>query len=338
MEGGMERLVGRFSLGLLAATSMLIAVPTGASAATQIGQTFIPSVFDCTGPSTYFQQATEPASPSYTVPAGGGVITSWQTQAVRGGAEVKFAAFRPTGTPSRFTTIGSSAMRTIQAIQLNTFSTQIPVQGGETIGLLIFSGTHQCARGGFGTGDTAQRDARAVHDTGSTFTYTDPSSPTRINVSANVEPDCDSDGLGDETQDTDLSSCFPPSFRCKGNLATITGSPQGELITGTTFRDVIVALAGNDRVLGLAGNDLICGNANRDTLVGGRGRDKLFGQKGRDTLKGKAGRDRLIGGKKKDFLKGGKGRDVLKGKGGFDICIGGPKPDVAKGCEVEKKI
>lgn len=325
----MGRLVRRFSLVSLAVTAMLIAVPTGASAATQIGQTFIPSDFDCTGPSTYFQQATAPASPSYTVPAGGGVITSWRTQAVRGGAEVKFAAFRPTGTPSRFTTIGSSAMRTIQAILLNTFSTRIPVQGGETIGLLIFSGTHQCARGGFAEGDTAQRDARAVHDTGSTFTYTDPGGQGRINVSANVEPDCDSDGLGDETQDTDLSSCPPPSFRCKGNLATITGSPQGELITGTAFRDVIVALAGNDRVLGLAGNDLTCGNAGRDTLVGGRGKDKLFGQKGRDTLKGNKGRDRLIGGKKKDKLFGGRG---------FDVCVGGAKSDVAKGCEVEKKI
>jgi hypothetical protein len=32
----------------------------------------------------------------------------------------------------------------------------------------------------------------------------------RVLVAATVEPDCDHDGLGDETQDPDVSSCAPP--------------------------------------------------------------------------------------------------------------------------------
>jgi len=33
----------------------------------------------------------------------------------------------------------------------------------------------------------------------------------KLDLSANVEPDCDADGFGDETQDPDISSCNPPA-------------------------------------------------------------------------------------------------------------------------------
>jgi hypothetical protein len=35
------------------------------------------------------------------------------------------------------------------------------------------------------------------------------SQPSRLNVQATVEPDCDGDGFGDETQDSDISACQP---------------------------------------------------------------------------------------------------------------------------------
>ena len=44
---------------------------------------------------------------------------------------------------------------------------------------------------------------------------------TRVNVSAILEPDCDGDGFGDETQDSDLSSCDP-----NAPTATITKGPK----------------------------------------------------------------------------------------------------------------
>jgi hypothetical protein len=87
---------------------------------------------------------------------------------------------------------------------------------------------------------------------------------------------------------------------CKGERATIAGTPQGEKFEGTPGRDVIAALGGNDKVFGLAGKDLICGGSGKDKLTGGAGKDTLLGQAGKDTLKG---------GGAKDICKGGKGND-----------------------------
>jgi Ca2+-binding RTX toxin-like protein len=145
----------------------------------------------------------------------------------------------------------------------------------------------------------------------------------RTNVAALLEPDCDNDGLGDETQDTNLSTCAAttptgpvlgpggtPVF-CKGKPATIVGTKGNDVRTGSRGRDVIVGLGGNDALSGIAGNDLICGGAGKDNLSGGKGKDKLYGQKGKDKLRGKAGRD---------------------------LCVGGPGKDTAKACEKTKSI
>jgi hypothetical protein len=170
---------------VVVATSLLVA---GRANALVIGQVDRPFAFDCVGPSTYLQQATGANSPSYTVPAGGGLITSWDTfGGTSSGAQVKLAVFRPTGIPSQFTTVGSSDPQTIRALGDNRANTQIPVLGGETIGLLILSGTHQCALES-GSADIGQRDSLAVHDTGSTFTYSDPNPGAAVDVSASVMP------------------------------------------------------------------------------------------------------------------------------------------------------
>jgi Ca2+-binding RTX toxin-like protein len=317
----------RFSLAFLLAITALIAGPGSAGAATQIGQTF-PGTFSCLGPSTYFEQSTAPASPSYAVPAGGGVITSWSVVA-RGGdtGQVKLGVLRNAGAPSQFTTIGASVARTLTASltanTLNTFTTRVPAQAGDRIAALILSGSnYACASFGFDSADVGQRDQALVHDAGDTFTYSDPNPGARINIGATVEPDADGDGFGDETQDqcptnaTTQGPCpapptppngqAPPSGQtiapptCKGIAATIVGTEGNDVRSGTPGQDVIVGLGGNDRLSGLAGNDVICGGAGKDTLKGGKGNDKLYGEVGKDTLKGGPG---------KDILKGGAGKD-----------------------------
>jgi Ca2+-binding RTX toxin-like protein len=124
---------------------------------------------------------------------------------------------------------------------------------------------------------------------------------------ADVEPDCDKDGLGDETQDQNLSTC--PT--CKGKRATIVGTNGNDVRSGTPGRDVIVGLGGQDKLSGNAGNDLVCG---------GKGKDNLYGGKGKDALLGQGAKDKLHGGGGKDTCKGGKGNDS------------------ATACEVEKSI
>jgi hypothetical protein len=173
-----------------AVVAMIAMVLPSAANALVIGRADRPFAFDCAGPATYFQQANAATSPSYTVPAGGGLISSWETfGGTSSGAQVKLAVFRPTGTPNQFETIGSSAVQTIRAGQHNRADTQIPVLGGETIGLLILSGTHQCVDTfASNPADGGQRDTTAVHDAGSTFTYSNPSPGTLINVRADVSP------------------------------------------------------------------------------------------------------------------------------------------------------
>jgi Ca2+-binding RTX toxin-like protein len=242
------------------------------------------------------------------------------------GGQVKLGVLRNAGAPSQFATIGASAARTLTASSTNTFPTQIPARANDRIAALILSGSNYgCASFGFDPADIGQRDAALVHDTGDTFTYTDPSTGTRINLAATVESDCDKDGLGDETQDTDLSSCAPgttppglaptlPSgapATCRGVQATIVGTEGSDARTGSQGQDVIVALGGNDTLSGLGGDDVICGGPGKDTLKGGKGKDTLLGQKG---------------------------KDALKGGGGRDLCKGGKGNDTASACEVLKSI
>jgi Ca2+-binding RTX toxin-like protein len=194
---------------------------------------------------------------------------------------------------------------------VRTFATRLPVQVGDVLGM---SAPANCLLGGPGhpAGDEVRFFESATEPPkGSTQTTTGLLS-ARILVAANVEPDSDRDGFGDETQDqcpTDATTqgpcpaapaalTAPPT--CKGKPATIVGTNGTDKLSGTPAADVIAALAGNDKASALAGKDVICGGAGKDTLNGGKGNDKLYGQKGKDTLKGGPGNDKLKGGPGKD--------------------------------------
>jgi hypothetical protein len=70
---------------------------------------------------------------------------------------------------------------------------------------------------------------------------------------------------------------------CRGEAATIVGTPGDDIIRGTRGADVIVAGRGNDVIRGLGAGDIICGDQGRDVLDGGPGRDTCVGGPGRDT-------------------------------------------------------
>src|SRR5262249_57688110 len=106
-----------------------------------------------------------------------------------------------------------------------------------------------------------------------------PDATSHLDLSATLEPDCDGDGLGDETQDTDLSACI-----CAGQKVTQRGTNGPDQIVGTAGRDVIAALGGNDKVSGLGGNDIVCGGPGNGTLKGGGGHDKRRRRAGDDPL------------------------------------------------------
>jgi Ca2+-binding RTX toxin-like protein len=207
--------------------------------------------------------------------------------------------------------------------QISTYEVRLPISTGNFIGI-------DCCGAGI---------VPAVANTGQTATFNtwnprlaDFATPARsadftffgqLLVNADIEPDCDGDGFGDQTQDPDLSSCGPgqgtgpaptlPSgapATCKDKPATILGTDGNDTRTGSQGPDVIVALGGNDTLSGFAGNDVICSGSGKDNVKGGGGKDTLLGQGG---------------------------KDVLKGGGGKDVCTGGKGKDVAT-CEVEKSI
>jgi Tol biopolymer transport system component len=93
------------------------------------------------------------------------------------------------------------------------------------------------------------------------------------------------------------------TIRCKHRIATLLGTPAGDILRGTPRRDVISGLGGHDTIRGLGGNDVICGGLGPDRLYGGVGRDTLLGGPGRDLLLGGPGVDKLVGGPGKDHQK-----------------------------------
>lgn len=77
-------------------------------------------------------------SVSYTVPTGGGTITSWSTQAgSASGTQLAFVVGRPTGTSDQYKIIAISATETLTPNVINTFPVSIAVQGGDVIGAWV---------------------------------------------------------------------------------------------------------------------------------------------------------------------------------------------------------
>jgi Ca2+-binding RTX toxin-like protein len=322
-----ESFVRRISLASFVAVAALIATSASpAGAAVTIGQLApsSPPVGCSVGPSDFAQAAVSsgngyvvpPLSPS--IPQ---VVTSWShnARASDGGQMLKMKIWRQV-TGSTYTVVGHDGPRDLTGGALNTFQTSIPVQPGDVLGInsqnaatvsnaCLFSAPGDPGPlGNFG--DTAD---------GAQTTFVTNVINFRVNATALVEPDCDGDGLGDQTQDPDISSCAPgttppptgtpppgsppgtPPVTCKGLVATIVATNGSDVRTGSQGQDVIAGLGGNDTLSGIAGNDVICGGAGKDTLKGGKGKDTLLGQKGKDTLKGGGG---------KDLCKGGKGNDT----------------------------
>jgi hypothetical protein len=283
------------SLVSLGAVTALIAVPSPAGAATQVGQTIDPTSSNCTPDDTWLQAAS-PGN-RFVIPFDG-VITSWSFLA---GGIVPSPLKLMVGTvgATSLTITGESAFATPAANQLNTFSTGVKARAGAVIGFYFPSpgDLAQCAvkRPGSGYINVLARGNIPPGETGSPIT----GEANHLDISATLEPDCDKDGLGDETQDGDTSSCPP----CHGQRATMVGTPRNDVLSGAAGRDVIVGLGGNDKLSGLAGNDVICGGPGKDTLNGGKGNDKLYGGAGKDTLKGGPGKDKLVGGPGKDKQK-----------------------------------
>lgn len=189
---------GQLRVAVVAAV-VIGAVPQTAAAGTNIGAT-------CEAPSyqttTIMQFSVDSSAPSYTVPAGGGILTRWAISREAGAIPnpTKLKLFRLTAAPTSFIVVADE-QQTVSA-GYNEFAARIPVSGGEVLGLYGATQTPYCA----GVGSTLNRAVTLTPlgdlTLNSAATANMPGGPqTVLDVAAYIEPDADGDGFGDESQD-----------------------------------------------------------------------------------------------------------------------------------------
>jgi uncharacterized repeat protein (TIGR01451 family) len=230
MRDQMTRLM-RAALAAGLSGCIVLLASGSASAATTIGQNGASGPGTCGAGNTFIQTGTATGVPSYAVPAGGGVITSWSFQAGSTTDEHdKLKIVRSNGTANQFVVVGESALEAMTPSTLNTFQLRMPVQAGDLIGLFTVDG-NDCVVSTHTPGNTDLYIAGADPAPGTTFTgIPESSSGEAYNVSAVVEPDADNDGWGDDTQD-----------KCVGATGSVQGCPKADLsITETVNASAVV--------------------------------------------------------------------------------------------------
>ena len=202
---------GIIKLSLLA----LALLPSAASGATVIGQTS--STGDvCAAASNASFVESQSAGHAYSVPAGGGVITSWSHNAQAGGGQAaKLKVYRPHPGPNGFLVVGHSDPAPLPP-GVSVHPTRLPVQAGDVIGITnTGSASIRCTFGG-GAGDLEAGTAPDAAD-GFPVTFMTTSASKRVNVSAVVEPDADQDSFGDDSQDNCVGYFNPTQADADGD-------------------------------------------------------------------------------------------------------------------------
>jgi hypothetical protein len=187
----------RIAIAMLAAgAALLTSLGASAQAATTVGQTFEPTL-DFGGEGDSLQQTS--IGISYATPTPG-VITAWSYQSTGPLAPpvppLKLKVFRQVGAAD-YLVVGASALRTPILDSVNTFATRIPVRGGDRLGLHFTDTTYYARQvDGWALAERGPGDPAP----GTTGSY-EPQLKSQLDVSAQLEPDADADGYGDETQD-----------------------------------------------------------------------------------------------------------------------------------------
>jgi hypothetical protein len=191
----------RFSFMSAIAVAAFVIVAQSAAAATTIGQAFDPTSGGVCNPSPRTFLQTAPAQ--YVAPFDG-VITSWSYQAAASPPQLKLKVGRAlSGT--QFLIVGESSVQSPTANQLNTYPTRISVKGGDVLGFTMTS-DGECFRSGAGPTYVSQT-LFSDPAPGTSPTFGSPQPDLQFDIAARLEADCDSDGLGDESQDTNILSC-----------------------------------------------------------------------------------------------------------------------------------
>jgi Ca2+-binding RTX toxin-like protein len=200
-----------------------IGIPS-AHAATTIGQVFTPTAET---KATVVQTGVQSGA-GYTVPVDG-VITSWSFQSETVASTVRLKAVRRNDDGSYFVA-GESELQTTTPGQLQSFPTRVPVRAGDFIGTAASTGKTVAY-----TGANEDTVVLAPNDqpAGSSATYSNVQG-IRVNVTAQIEPDADGDGFGDESQDLcnndpTVQTACAADLRLEAAAERATVYPDGEI-------------------------------------------------------------------------------------------------------------
>jgi hypothetical protein len=160
LGGGLARWVGGLAVrgrgravGVLAATvglfALLAALPVGSALAdVTIGQT-------ANTPAGWkgCPEGSLNIEPTYSVPRGGGTITSFSfwSDANNPGQVLEFLVLRPAGGGGSYTVVGTTSLVTLQGTGLEKFAANIPVHGGDILGLWNQTDLATCFNGAAGS-------------------------------------------------------------------------------------------------------------------------------------------------------------------------------------------
>jgi hypothetical protein len=182
----------RRSLIVAAFASLAITSP---AAATTLGSTSA-STLNCV--SDLFAWQTDE---SFTVPPGGGFITSLATTAPASAAAGKHMTLKVVRATGTSVTIVATTAPFVVAAGVNRIPVRIPVTGGEVLGLYTSDGASCAVSSGAGGAAHFVSPAGGDPAVGATMSSS-PGESATLAVEATFEPDADHDGFGDETEDS----------------------------------------------------------------------------------------------------------------------------------------
>lgn len=221
----MIRRIG-LATGLMTVAGLMLATPpNGAIAATTIGSNLAGSATVgrvCNPSCTFAQSALPPSSQA----AGGvlaphdGVVVRWRIKTGGGGTvqearTVRLRITRPGSSDTR-TGAGAGPFTVAPSNQISTYDVRLPIQAGDALGLDCCADGETYVLASTATAVTLNWNPALVD--GAPARLGSPFPPPReLLINADIEPDADHDGFGDETQDqcpTDASTagvCPPPA-------------------------------------------------------------------------------------------------------------------------------
>ena len=201
----------RWLAGAAVVGVLVVAAP--ATAAVTIGPKPLPERKGVFGGSTTIFMTKVLPGVELTSPVDG-VIVRWRVRrggpsgpGVLGAGKISLRVLKSTATVNRYTAVGTSSAHEVPAsteepdVKIWEFPTQLPIEAGETIGLETTAHDFPYVER---IGASYLERIKPLAD-GKTATFAEGLLTDKfVDMNADIEPDCDNDGLGDETQDPSI--------------------------------------------------------------------------------------------------------------------------------------